>query len=79
MLSSGHLVEVERADLLGEYASESVLRVRRAVEEAHGGVLVVRDAHALVSASAADAARGREVLDVLLTGSRPTPRTSSWC
>ncbi|HEY8481033.1 MAG TPA: AAA family ATPase [Spirillospora sp.] len=66
VLSSGHVVEVERADLLGEYASESVLRVRRAVEEAHGGVLVVRDAHALVSA--ADAARGREVLDVLLTG-----------
>ncbi|MEU8797561.1 AAA family ATPase [Spirillospora sp. NPDC048819] len=67
VLSSGHLVEVERADLLGEYATESVLRVRRAVEQAHGGVLVVRDAHALVSA-AADAARGREVLDVLLTG-----------
>ncbi|TDC71287.1 AAA family ATPase [Actinomadura sp. GC306] len=67
VLSSGHLVEVERADLLGEYASESVLRVRRAVEEAHGGVLVVRDAHALASA-AADAARGREVLDVLITG-----------
>ncbi|CNF69892.1 ESX-1 ATPase%2C AAA family%2C EccA1 [Mycobacterium tuberculosis] len=66
VLSSGHLVEVERADLLGEYASESVLRVRRAVEEAHGGVLLVRDAHALVSVSA-DAARGREVLDVLLT------------
>lgn len=67
VLSSGHLVQVERADLLGEYASESVLRVRRAVEQAHGGVLVVRDAHALVSA-ASDAARGREVLDVLLTG-----------
>ncbi|MGP4023330.1 AAA family ATPase [Actinomadura sp. 3N407] len=67
VLTSGHLVEVERADLLGEYATESVLRVRRAVEQAHGGVLVVRDAHALVSA-AADAARGREVLDVLLTG-----------
>ncbi|NEA28632.1 AAA family ATPase, partial [Actinomadura bangladeshensis] len=66
VLSSGHLVQVERADLLGEYASESVLRVRRAVEEAHGGVLMVRDAHALVSVSA-DAARGREVLDVLLT------------
>ncbi|MFA1545430.1 AAA family ATPase [Actinomadura chokoriensis] len=66
VLSSGHLVEVERADLLGEYASESVLRVRRAVEQAHGGVLLVRDAHALVSVSA-DAARGREVLDVLLT------------
>ncbi|TDD82098.1 AAA family ATPase [Actinomadura darangshiensis] len=70
VLSSGHLIEVERADLLGEYASESVLRVRRAVEQAHGGVLVVRDAHALVSA-AGDAARGREVLDVLLTSVQP--------
>ncbi|GAA2140885.1 AAA family ATPase [Actinomadura napierensis] len=66
VLSSGHMVEVERADLLGEYASESVLRVRRAVEQALGGVLVVRDAHAFVAA-AVDAARGREVLDVLLT------------
>ncbi|MBO2465147.1 AAA family ATPase [Actinomadura violacea] len=66
LLSSGHTVEVERADLLGEYATESVLRVRRAVEQALGGVLVVRDAHAFAAASV-DAARGREVLDVLLT------------
>ncbi|GGV08186.1 hypothetical protein GCM10010182_29320 [Actinomadura cremea] len=64
VLSSGHLVEVERADLLGEYATESVLRVRRAVEQALGGVLVVRDAHSLVSSG--DPARGREVLDVLV-------------
>ncbi|MGI5327781.1 AAA family ATPase [Actinomadura nitritigenes] len=67
VLSSGHMVEVERADLLGEYATESVLRVRRAVEQALGGVLVVRDAHAFVAAAAVDAVRGREVLDVLLT------------
>ncbi|QKG20723.1 AAA family ATPase [Actinomadura verrucosospora] len=66
VLSSGHTVEVERADLLGEYATESVLRVRRAVEQALGGVLVVRDAHAFAAASV-DAARGREALDVLLT------------
>ncbi|OLT26463.1 hypothetical protein BJF79_12235 [Actinomadura sp. CNU-125] len=65
VLSSGHLTEVERADLLGEYATESALRVRRAVEQALGGVLVVRDAHALVSSG--DPARGREVLDVLVT------------
>ncbi|MEV5828598.1 AAA family ATPase [Spirillospora sp. NPDC052242] len=64
ILSSGHLTEVERADLLGEYATESVLRVRRAVEQALGGVLLVRDAHALVSSG--DPARGREVLDVLI-------------
>ncbi|TDD81594.1 AAA family ATPase [Actinomadura rubrisoli] len=66
VLSSGHMIEVERADLLGEYASESVLRVRRAVEQALGGVLVVRDAHTLASA-APEGARVREALEVLLT------------
>ncbi|WP_242886158.1 AAA family ATPase [Actinomadura litoris] len=65
-LSSGHLVEVDRAELLGEYSSESVLRVRRAVEQALGGVLVVRDAH-VFAPSAAEGPRGREVLDVLGT------------
>ncbi|SPT56883.1 AAA family ATPase [Actinomadura madurae] len=66
VLATGHLVEVERADLLGDYAGESVQRVRRTVEQAHGGVLVVRDAHTLVSA-APDLVRGREALDVLLS------------
>ncbi|WP_131742453.1 AAA family ATPase, partial [Actinomadura roseirufa] len=66
VLSSGHMIEVDRADLLGEYVSESVLRVRRAVEQALGGVLVVRDAHALAPPSP-EGARGREALEVLLT------------
>ncbi|MFC0039988.1 AAA family ATPase [Actinomadura rayongensis] len=63
VLASGHLVEVDRADLIGEYSSESALRVRRVVERAVGGVLLVRDAHTFAS----DAGRGQELLDVLLT------------
>ena len=47
VLSSGHLVEVDRSDLVGEYVSESGPRVRRAVERAHGGVLAINDAHNL--------------------------------
>ncbi|MDL4774727.1 AAA family ATPase [Actinomadura xylanilytica] len=64
VLTSGHLIEVDRSDLLGEYTTESALKVRRAVERALGGVLVVRDAHAFASP---DATRGREMVDVLLT------------
>ncbi|MEW2354811.1 AAA family ATPase [Spirillospora sp. NPDC029432] len=63
VLSNGHLFEVDRADLLGDYSSESAVKVRRAVERALGGVLLVRDAHAFASA---EAARGREIVDVLL-------------
>ncbi|MBX6767588.1 MAG: AAA family ATPase, partial [Actinomadura rubrobrunea] len=64
VLSSGHLVEVDRADLLGEYTSESALKMRRAVERALGGVLLVRGAHALAQI---EPLRGRELIGVLLT------------
>ncbi|GAA4144817.1 AAA family ATPase [Actinomadura keratinilytica] len=63
-LSTGHLVEVDRADLLGEYTSESALKMRRAVERALGGVLLVRGAHALAQV---EPVRGRELVGALLT------------
>ncbi|MFF5263705.1 AAA family ATPase [Actinomadura viridis] len=70
VLSNGHLFEVDRADLLGEYTSESAVKVRRAVERALGGVLLVRDAHAFASA---EAVRGREIVDVLLAAVQAHP------
>ncbi|GAB3668029.1 hypothetical protein GCM10027589_34260 [Actinocorallia lasiicapitis] len=63
VLSTGHLVEVDRADLVGEYTSESGPKVRRTVERALGGVLVISDAHTLGSS---ESPRDREALDVLL-------------
>ncbi|GAA4629140.1 hypothetical protein GCM10023196_048600 [Actinoallomurus vinaceus] len=63
VLSSGHLVEVDRSDLVGEYVSESGPRVRRAVERAHGGVLAINDAHNLMPG---ESPRNREAIDVLL-------------
>jgi SpoVK/Ycf46/Vps4 family AAA+-type ATPase len=63
VLTSGHLVEVDRSDLVGEYVSESGPRVRRAVERAHGGVLAINDAHNLVPG---ESPRNREAIDVLL-------------
>ena len=47
VLSSGHLVAVDRSDLVGEYTSESGTKVRRAVDRALGGVLCIEDAHDL--------------------------------
>jgi SpoVK/Ycf46/Vps4 family AAA+-type ATPase len=65
VLSSGHLVEVDRSDLVGEYVSESGPRVRRAVERAHGGILAINDAHNLMPG---ESPRNREAIDVLLAG-----------
>jgi ATPase family protein associated with various cellular activities (AAA) len=47
VLSGGHLLEVTRADLVGEYAADAGTRVRRAVERGMGGILVVDDVHLL--------------------------------
>jgi SpoVK/Ycf46/Vps4 family AAA+-type ATPase len=63
VLSSGHLVEVDRSDLVGEYVSESGPRVRRAVERAQGGILAINDAHNLMPG---ESPRNREAVDVLL-------------
>ncbi|WP_067482021.1 AAA family ATPase [Actinomadura hibisca] len=69
VLSSGHLVEVERGDLQGDFPGESALRMRRAAERAHGGVLLVHDAHL----AKADPAHGREALDALVTTMQANP------
>ncbi|GAA1549731.1 hypothetical protein GCM10009678_35660 [Actinomadura kijaniata] len=70
VLSSGHLVEVERADLLGDLPGEGAMRVRRALGRAQGGVLVVRDPHTL---AAPDAPYGRESLDALVAAAQSDP------
>ncbi|MEO5876584.1 MAG: AAA family ATPase, partial [Streptosporangiaceae bacterium] len=70
VLSTGHLVEVDRADLVGEYTSESGPKVRRAVERALGGVLVIDDAHTL---GTSESPRDREALDVLLASIQTHP------
>ncbi len=64
VLSKGHLIEAERADLVGEYIGHTAQKTRDLIKRAMGGILFIDEAYSLGRGGEKDF--GKEAIDTLV-------------
>ncbi len=66
LLSKGHVHEVDRADLVGEFIGQTAPKVKEAIKEAKGGILFIDEAYMLARTDEDKKDFGKEVIEVLV-------------
>lgn len=66
ILSKGHVHEVDRADLIGEFIGQTGPKVKDAIKKARGGILFIDEAYALARKGDTEKDYGKEVIEILI-------------
>jgi SpoVK/Ycf46/Vps4 family AAA+-type ATPase len=66
LLSKGHIVEVDRALLVGEYIGQTAPKTKKMIESARGGILFIDEAYALARSEDDSKDFGKEVIEILI-------------
>jgi len=66
LLSKGHVKEVDRSHLIGEYIGQTAPKVKKAIEEARGGILFIDEAYALAREGDDSKDFGKEAIEIII-------------
>jgi SpoVK/Ycf46/Vps4 family AAA+-type ATPase len=66
LLTRGHVHEVDRADLVGEFIGQTAPRAKKAIEKARGGILFIDEAYSLYRGEDDSKDFGKEVIEIVI-------------
>ena len=66
ILSKGHVHEVERPDLIGEFIGQTGPKVKEAIKKARGGILFIDEAYSLARKGESEKDYGKEVIEIIM-------------